>query len=427
MKGAMNDTNLQRCDECGHNIPETNWSLHRATCPRLQQQQQQHSHRRGGRQGTSAAMDQHRHPLEHESHDREATNEPVAPVITFRCDQCGHAIPETNRVVHEATCRAQHAEEPAITNIVVQETPEAVETLLGGEDFEPAAETHPVEASTAANTDGWTCPRCTLQNLSAARRCDACLYENVPTDPLIQQNQSRPEEQPDDAAGVQVDVREVDASTVRAAGTVTTVLSCSLLGGLVGGPVGAAVGGVVGAVMDGVTRFNNSRIPPQQQQHHRPRMVFTTMTQTPLGSTMAITNTAPDGRLRTVTIRSPAGGPNNVDRMIRQMLLLNAMDQGAVNADQMTYEELLQRFGVGNEHRGASQDAINRLPCTRLDSAAAVDDLKEHTCNICLEEFSLGQEMRKLDCSHCFHKGCVDRWLATVASCPVCKRDISAE
>ena len=116
-----------------------------------------------------------------------------------------------------------------------------------------------------------------------------------------------------------------------------------------------------------------------------------------------------------------------MDRMIRQMLLLNAMDQGAVNADQMTYEELLQRFGVGNEHRGASQATINRLPCTRLDNAAAVDDLKEQTCNICLEEFSLGQEMRKLDCSHCFHKGCVDRWLATVASCPVCKREISAE
>ena len=160
---------------------------------------------------------------------------------------------------------------------------------------------------------------------------------------------------------------------------------------------------------------------------------------------MTVTHRTPDGGLRTVTLRSPhdttatnrngSGGPNRihvvgdtmVDRMILQMLLVNALQQGADHADQLSYEELLQRFGVGTEHRGASREQIDILPLQTLDPAA-VAELKEQqtTCNICLEDFTVGQELRTLGCSHKFHRECIDHWLLQVASCPICKRDLEA-
>jgi hypothetical protein len=195
--------------------------------------------------------------------------------------------------------------------------------------------------------------------------------------------------------------------------------------------MGAAVGGATGAVMDGVTRIHNAW---QEHNHNgprqrHPRMTFTTITQTPRGSTMTVTNNVAGGRMRTVTIRSQGGldmlAPP--DRLILQMLRLNALSQGAENANQMTYEELLQRFGVGTEHRGASPETVDALPLTKLDNEA-LGKLTENqkTCNICLEDFKDGQEMRTLHCSHAFHKECIDKWLSQVASCPICKQEIDA-
>eukprot|EP00978_Attheya_sp_CCMP212_P043953 scaffold295671_cov24-Attheya_sp.AAC.1 len=116
-----------------------------------------------------------------------------------------------------------------------------------------------------------------------------------------------------------------------------------------------------------------------------------------------------------------------MDRMILQMLMLSALTQGTDNVDQMTFEELFQRFGVENEHRGASQEVIDQIP---LQTFHNDDDDEKNVpndtpvCNICLEEFQTGEKIRKLSCSHRFHKQCIDRWLGTVASCPICKHEI---
>jgi hypothetical protein len=242
---------------------------------------------------------------------------------------------------------------------------------------------------------------------------------------------------------VRVEVREIDPWVVGAAASLTTVLSLGLLGGLVAGPAGALAGGAAGIVADGVARFNGWRAgrsggaPPPPPRGGGGRMTFATVTQTPFGSTMSVTSNA-GGRVRTVTVRSqgPGGGLGSpdfatgtsaADGMILRMLLLNALSQGVDGnaAERMTYEELLERFGVGTERRGASRATIDALPLTRLDGKA-LEEMEENqkTCNICLEDFKDGQEMRKLDCSHAFHRECIDRWLSQVASCPICKREI---
>ena len=50
----------------------------------------------------------------------------------------------------------------------------------------------------------------------------------------------------------------------------------------------------------------------------------------------------------------------------------------------------------------------------------------EATCVICLCEYVAGELVTSLPCRHHFHKKCIDEWLATDKSCPLCKQDIGA-
>ena len=42
-------------------------------------------------------------------------------------------------------------------------------------------------------------------------------------------------------------------------------------------------------------------------------------------------------------------------------------------------------------------------------------------CSICIEKVDRGF---KLECGHCFHSGCLNRWLEEKNSCPICRHPI---
>jgi len=47
-------------------------------------------------------------------------------------------------------------------------------------------------------------------------------------------------------------------------------------------------------------------------------------------------------------------------------------------------------------------------------------------CSVCLANIEPGETLRHLpNCTHCFHRSCIDLWLLQSASCPLCKVEVS--
>lgn len=61
---------------------------------------------------------------------------------------------------------------------------------------------------------------------------------------------------------------------------------------------------------------------------------------------------------------------------------------------------------------------------TTVDDDDETDD-EDPVCAVCLEDFETGQQVRKLACSHLYHRSCIDPWLQSSSnSCPLCKREV---
>ncbi|PVH47700.1 hypothetical protein PAHAL_4G122800 [Panicum hallii] len=79
--------------------------------------------------------------------------------------------------------------------------------------------------------------------------------------------------------------------------------------------------------------------------------------------------------------------------------------------------EPLQPRGVG---LGAS--AIAALPAYSYEKKSGGDE-----CAVCLGELQRGEVVKQLPaCAHLFHDGCVDAWLRSHVTCPVCRSLVDA-
>ena len=98
--------------------------------------------------------------------------------------------------------------------------------------------------------------------------------------------------------------------------------------------------------------------------------------------------------------------------------------QRGENVDNMSYEQLLQRFGDGSENRGATTETISSLPTSIVNGQLPED---KRQCCICLEDFSQGDGRTSLPCLHGFHTDCVNKWLQSNGSCPICKSSVKGD
>jgi len=47
------------------------------------------------------------------------------------------------------------------------------------------------------------------------------------------------------------------------------------------------------------------------------------------------------------------------------------------------------------------------------------------SCSICMEDYEVEDEIRKLGCGHFFHCACIDEWLKVSRICPYCRQEIA--
>ncbi|KAK1292773.1 hypothetical protein QJS10_CPB17g00122 [Acorus calamus] len=85
----------------------------------------------------------------------------------------------------------------------------------------------------------------------------------------------------------------------------------------------------------------------------------------------------------------------------------------------------LRRRSSEGAGSGLSRADLKRIPCFSFrgggDRAGS-----DSGCAVCLEGFKKGDRCRVLPgCRHCFHKGCVDKWLVKTRACPLCRRVLS--
>ena len=67
---------------------------------------------------------------------------------------------------------------------------------------------------------------------------------------------------------------------------------------------------------------------------------------------------------------------------------------------------------------GLSNRQISTIPCTQISPQQFNSGI---TCNICLDDFTLGETPSKLPCNHYYHKNCIGEWLQHKNECPTCR------
>jgi hypothetical protein len=132
-----------------------------------------------------------------------------------------------------------------------------------------------------------------------------------------------------------------------------------------------------------------------------------------------------------------SGGNRESARMLAQIMgvrggLSNRMRLALLNRDFNgdDYEMLrqLDQHAVVPLHQGADDAQIQRLPLHTVTAQEVRDNEQgaesaggANRCNICLGPYEEGESVRTVRCLHKFHAECIDPWLRTNPTCPICK------
>lgn len=73
-------------------------------------------------------------------------------------------------------------------------------------------------------------------------------------------------------------------------------------------------------------------------------------------------------------------------------------------------------------NNSAQATDIAALPTSKKTETMNMGAQKQ--CMVCLEDFANGDDLKTLPCLHIYHQACIERWLGTDNSCPVCKTPI---
>mmetsp|Transcript_37713 Transcript_37713/g.87101 ORF Transcript_37713/g.87101 Transcript_37713/m.87101 type:complete len:350 (+) Transcript_37713:78-1127(+) len=116
-----------------------------------------------------------------------------------------------------------------------------------------------------------------------------------------------------------------------------------------------------------------------------------------------------------------AFGPNVLDTVPRQ---------GLVDRSRPTVvAPLVELLTIVSQERHKATPAqasdVAALPTHELPRGASLGD--QTRCLICLDDFKATDCLTTMPCLHMYHQKCIEKWLHTSNSCPVCKTSIGGE
>ena len=107
----------------------------------------------------------------------------------------------------------------------------------------------------------------------------------------------------------------------------------------------------------------------------------------------------------------------------RQRRLIPFSNIGDFNSISI-FEDLIRR--LGRHENPTDEQILNELPETQIDDVTKLDSEKKN-CIICLEDFKNGDKATVLPCIHLFHTSCIQNWLKTQNTCPICKFKLTGD
>ncbi|KAL6049619.1 hypothetical protein STEG23_012433 [Scotinomys teguina] len=72
-----------------------------------------------------------------------------------------------------------------------------------------------------------------------------------------------------------------------------------------------------------------------------------------------------------------------------------------------------------DQPRGLTKEEIDNLAMRSFSENDTLD-----TCSVCITEYTAGNKLRTLPCSHEYHVHCIDHWLLENSTCPICRREV---
>jgi hypothetical protein len=398
---------MAKCSHCHHFVPEDNFPLHEARCSRKRPA----THNTNGEN-----EDEDRKPAassRQQGHGRKARGRP-----TRSEEQNGNTEnqPFLPRASWERPPTTAMEAEHEITTIIDDSMEENDEVMEIPPVTAAAAAVNPPREviDLVSDGDGWNCPHCTLINSTSLEHCGACNYRSPqyerPADPtrrdrLVNDMGLAPGNSP---LGGLVGGGALLGSLLGASGAY--MRGKPVTSGVLNGALTGAVGGAV---------LNEAMRHDSRQEHRTARPVVNLSSRT---TSLRLVRT-PEGRV--LMQQSRGGGvPHNSDYEMLMMQLMAGQQRGqpygAASTDNMSYEQLLQRFGSGTENLRASEGQISSLPSAIVEDANRLP-VDSRQCSICLEDFASGEERKIMPCLHGFHAVCLDKWLRNNGSCPMCK------
>ncbi|CAM9132370.1 unnamed protein product [Chrysoparadoxa australica] len=413
VSGGTVEEETAECCHCGHQVPIANKVVHELRCTRVhhgqQQQQQQQMGLRRRRAPQSSTTQDTTHWEE-----TKASEPPAAEAPSLAQPQLNEQPPYQAQA--QARAQAEGEWPCAICTFSNQASSSACSMCNAqrgatdaGVAAAAAAAAGAAQGASATQTGGTgesenpqSCPRCTYVNSEGSDTCEMC-GERLQRGPDSSfRDRLIPPVASGDGAG-----EGMGAFGGAINGAMLGAVAAGMLGGgrnrsVLGDMLqGALVGGGAGAILGSAMQPSDGGGGPSTRTRSRSSIRTSHGFGTGLGG-------------QSVIISSD-------ERLLEQ---LRAMLGGGQAGSGDDYEQLLRQFG-GPEARPASEAAVRSIPSSRVSPAEA-DRLAQadETCCICMEAFAEGDSVKRLQCTHMFHEKCVDTWLRSNGSCPVCKMEV---